>query len=143
MEKKPTAAPAKAKPVPKAVVAKPTAPVKAAPAKPAVKPTAPAKPNGISTVVGQATAKPAAPVKAKPVATKAPAKAKLPDDAKFTVADDSGVKRGMIREYVDQAKKFKTFTRPQMTEHFKAQWAEEICNRHFYWCTGHGIFAAA
>lgn len=134
------------------------------------KAAAPAK-NGVETVVkgakavaakkapwdkNGAKAEPApAPAKktaapAKTVAAKAPAAAKKPavsGDVAHKVADDSKVKRGFLRDYVDAAKDMqkagKSFNRDQLVNKFKAQQDEERLVRYFAYCTGNGIFAPA
>lgn len=123
---KASAAPAKTKvagsttPAKTAAPAKQAVPAKTTPAKTVPAKTAPAKtaakkaPNGMDTVLKQATAKTApakqaAPTKAAPVARTAPN-----SDQKLKVAEPDKPRRGTTGEFVEEALKLKTFTRQQL-----------------------------
>jgi hypothetical protein len=105
---------APAKPAAKAAPAKPAAApakpaAKAAPTKPAAK--APAKANGISTVVAQAGKK--APAKNAAPAAKVPP-VRPANDEKLKVDEPEKARRGTTAEFVAEAVKLKTFTRQQL-----------------------------
>ena len=140
---KPTAkAPAKAeKPAAKKPAAKAEKPTKAEkPAKtapwnvPTAKTAAPAKAPAKQVAEPKATAKAAAPK----AAAKKPA-----GDVDHVVKDDSKVKRGFLRDYVDEAKKLGTFTRDKLVKKFVAKEEEERLVRYFAYCVGNGIFFPA
>lgn len=163
-------APAKQPATSKVAAAKQPATSKVAPAKQAeAKPLAPAKKapakaaSPMDFMVNEAKkagAKSAAAAEAKPAkaAAKAPAKqaapakaepkakggaARKPDDRKYTVGDDSSIKRGISRDFVDTAKKLKKFTRADLVEAFKDKADEEHTVRYFYYFVGKQVFVAA
>jgi len=89
----------------------------------------------------KAPAKQAAPAKAEPKAKGGTAR--KPDDRKYTVGDDSSIKRGISRDFVDTAKKLKKFTRAGLVEAFKDKADEEHTVRYFYYFVGKQVFVAA
>lgn len=99
-----------------------------------------ASPNDEKEPIMSATAiatskKAAAPVKSTAAAVK-------PLDGNFKIGDDSSVKRGFLREYVDHAKTLKTFTRAQLVTKFKSKEDEGRLVRYFGYAVKHGIFVA-
>lgn len=91
----------------------------------------------------KAPAKQAAPVKAEPKAKGGAAR--KPDDRKYTVGDDSHVKRGDSRLFVDSAKKLKKFTRAELVSAVVLQhgFEEDRMVRYFYYFVGKQVFVAA
>jgi chemotaxis protein histidine kinase CheA len=88
-----------------------------------------------------AAKKPAVTAKA---ATPAKAAAKKPAlSGNFKVGDDSSVKRGFLRDFVDAAKALKTFTRDQLVAKFKSKEEEERLVRYFGYSVKHDIFKSA
>lgn len=63
--------------------------------------------------------------------------------AKFTVVDDSKVKRGFVREFVDAASKMGTFTRTDLVKKFAGKEDEARLVRYFFWCKQNGVFGEA
>ena len=119
-------------------------------AAPAAKTPAKKAANGIDTIV-KASAKTPAKVPAKKAA--APAKkvpvAKQADDTQYKVADDSSIKRGDVRTFVDVAKGLKKFKRDELVaavlkkaKDYTNPMDEARALRYFYYCTGHGVIAA-
>jgi hypothetical protein len=127
----------------------------AAAAKPAAKPSVvPSKQVAASAAKEAAKNAPKAGlaktgVKAAAAAAEAPKKGGKPseaDDTKYKVADDSSVKRGFIREFVDEAKKMKVFKREPLVEKFIGKTERQDRTwvmSYWYWCTSKGIFAPA
>lgn len=116
-----------------------TAPTKKVPAKKAA--------NGIDTIVKGAKA-PAKAAPAKKAAKKVPV-AKQADDTQYKVADDSSIKRGDVRVFVDVAKSLKKFKRDDLVaavlkkaKDYTNTMDEARALRYFYYCTGHGVIAA-
>lgn len=62
------------------------------------------------------------------------------DNATYKIGDTSSVKRGFLSEYVAVATKMNSFTRDKIVAKFPDA---DRATRYFYYCTGHGIFAAA
>ena len=89
----------------------------------------------------KAPAKQAAPAKAEPKAKGGTAR--KPDDRKYTVGDDSSIKRGISRDFVDTAKKLKKFTRAGLVEAFKDKADEEHIVRYVYYFVGKQVFVPA
>ena len=89
----------------------------------------------------KAPAKQAAPAKAEPKAKGGTAR--KPDDRKYTVGDDSSIKRGISRDFVDTAKRLKKFTRADLVEAFKDKADEEHIVRYVYYFVGKQVFVAA
>lgn len=96
------------------------------------KPEAAAAPPAAKKRAGKAAEGAAAPAK----------KAGRPreDNTVYSVKDESSVKRGFLREYVDAAKKLGSFTRDKLVDKFEDK---DRAVRYFYYCTGKSIFAAA
>ena len=89
----------------------------------------------------KAPAKQAAPAKAEPKAKGGTAR--KPDDRKYTVGDDSSIKRGISRDFVDTAKRLKKFTRADLVEAFKDKADEEHTVRYVYYFVGKQVFVPA
>lgn len=96
------------------------------------------KPVKKTAAATKATAQPTA----KAAKAEKPTKSAKEDNATYTVADASSVKRGFIADYVAAAQKLGTFTRDKLNGKFADVEAAKLV-RYFYYCTGHGIFAEA
>jgi hypothetical protein len=121
---------------------KPAVPPKPVPGKPAAKPV-PGKPAAAAAVkpapVKPVPGKPAG----KPAAVPAARGRTADDTTQYVVGDDSTIKRGVVREFVDEAVKMKKFTRSSLVAKLADTYGEERMTRYFYYCTGHGVFVQA